>query len=103
VAKFKIIWTNFAEQSLYEILDFYLIQNKNNIFSKKLYNEIKNAVQILEDYPLSGKQSLFYNYRELILERNSVFYNVTKDNIEILMVWDNRRNPEELIAIFENL
>lgn len=103
MAKFKIIWTNFAEQSLYEILDFYLIQNKNNIFSVKLYNEIIKAVQILEDHPFTGKQNLFYNYRELVLERNSVFYNVINDNIEILMVWDNRRNPEELLAIFENI
>jgi plasmid stabilization system protein ParE len=103
MAKFKIIWTEFAEQSLYEILEFYLIQNKNNIFSKKLYDEIINSIQILEDYPLSGKQSLFYNYRELILERNSVFYNIIKDSVEILMVWDNRRNPEELLNIFEDL
>lgn len=80
-----------------------MIQNKNSIFSIKLYNEIIKAVQILEDYPYTGKQNLFYNYRELVLERNSVFYNVTNDNIEILMVWDNRRNPEELLAIFENL
>lgn len=103
MAKFKIIWTNFAEQSLYEILYFYQIKNKNNIFSIKLYNEIIKAVQIREDYPFTGKQNLFYHYRELILERNSVFYNVINDNIEILMVWDNRRNPEELLAIFENI
>jgi len=101
MAKFKIVWTKFAEESLYEILEFYIIHNGNNAFSTKLYGEIISAIQTLELFPDLGKLNINTNYRELVLNRNSVYYKVKEDIIELLLVWDNRRNPAELITTLE--
>ena len=96
MASYKIEWTRTAELSLYEILDFYITQNNNTIYSTSLYEEIKTSIAILCDYPRVGKSINFQNYRELVLDRNSIFYRIKPETIEILLIWDNRREPKEL-------
>lgn len=98
----KIIWTEKAKKSLFLILDFYEIQNGNNIYSEKLFSEIIERTNILTNYSFSGKKTDYLEIRELVIDRNSLFYTETKDTINIILVWDNRRNPSECYYLLKN-
>lgn len=102
MAQRKIIWSALAIASLRDILLFYKIQNGNAVYSKKLLHQIKESVLLLGDFPNAGKSTTLSEIRELVLKRNSVFYQITPNQINILLVWDNRRNPEELLAILKS-
>lgn len=96
MASFSIKWTTKAQISLNIILEFYLKQNGNAQYSLVLAQEIEDGIKILLKHPLSGKSIGLKNIHELVFERNSVFYHVIQNEIHILLVWDNRRDPELL-------
>lgn len=96
MASFSIKWTTKAQISLNIILEFYLKQNGNAQYSLVLAQEIEDGIKILLKHPLSGKSIGLENIHELVFERNSVFYHVIQNEIHILLVWDNRRDPELL-------
>ncbi len=96
MASFRIKWTVKAHISLNIILEFYLKQNGNATYSLALASEIEEGIKILYKHPLSGKSIGLEDIHELVFERNSVFYRVVNQEIHILLVWDNRRNPSAL-------
>ncbi len=102
MASFKIKWTTRAQISLNLILEFYIDQNGNANYSLALLKEIENGINILIDFPLSGKSIGFFDIRELVFERNSVFYHVLDNEVHILLIWDNRQNPDSLIKLLAN-
>ncbi len=101
MASFSLRWTTKARISLNSILEFYLIQNGNAIYSVALAGEIEKGVKILCKHPLSGKSICLQDIHELVFERNSVFYRIVNQEIHILLVWDNRKNPELLKQLLE--
>ncbi|MFA9213724.1 MAG: type II toxin-antitoxin system RelE/ParE family toxin [Candidatus Methylacidiphilales bacterium] len=102
MAEKKIIWTEKAKTSLFVILDFYEKQNGSKSFSEKLFGEIISETKILSNYDSLGKKTDFKNIRELVLNRNSIFYTETHESINIILVWDNRRNPKECYDLLKN-
>jgi hypothetical protein len=98
----KIIWTEKAKNSLFLILDFYENQNGNNIYSEKLFSELIEKSNLLANYTFLGKKNEYLEIRELVIDRNSLFYTETKDTINIILVWDNRRNPSECYDLLKN-
>ncbi len=101
MVEYKIKWNKTANESLVQVLDFYIIQNGNNHYSSKLFDLIINGVNNLKKFPKAGKQTGYFDILELVLDRNSVFYRIDSDLIIILLVWDNRQNPEKLIFLLK--
>ena len=100
MVEFKIKWNDKAEESLRQILDFYLIQNSSAEYSLKLYDEIIAGIEVLKKFPSTGKQINYKDIYELVFARNSVFYRIEQSTIFVLLVWDNRQNPENLSKYF---
>jgi plasmid stabilization system protein ParE len=100
MAKFEIKWNNNAEESLRQILEFYFIQNGSVEYSLKLHDEIIEGIDVLKKFPNAGKQINYKDIYELVFARNSVFYRIEQSTIFILLVWDNRQNPEKLSKYF---
>jgi plasmid stabilization system protein ParE len=98
----KIIWSKKTTEQLDEILTYYLERNGNNIFSSKLYKQIIKSTKILSKQPYLGKQSEDKNLRILNIDVYLIFYEILENHIEILIVWDGRRNPEELNKLLTN-
>lgn len=46
--------------------------------------------------PSLGKPTDIINVRIIILKDYLIFYRVDKGNIEVLTIWDSRRNPESI-------
>jgi len=100
MAEFEIKWNDKAEESLRQILEFYLVQNDSAEYSLKLHNEIIVGIEVLKKFPNAGKQINYKDIYKLVFARNSVFYRIEQSTIFILLVWDNRQNPEKLSKNF---
>jgi toxin ParE1/3/4 len=98
----KVIWSEFAENQLDEIYDFY----KNYvlaIFAKKLILEIINEPNKLIEAPEIGQIEEFLKhkdieYRYLIFKNYKLIYSVDYNDgyIKIADVFDTRQNPVKL-------
>ncbi|MEQ8907719.1 MAG: type II toxin-antitoxin system RelE/ParE family toxin [Vicingaceae bacterium] len=99
MAKRKVIWSKTADIQFAGILEYWLNRNKSNAYPKKL---IKLTVQRTEDIaenPEMYKQAEIGAYRVSVLEKFSIYYQVTDDEIKIAAFWDNRQDPDRLLEI----
>ncbi|MBS1493158.1 MAG: type II toxin-antitoxin system RelE/ParE family toxin [Bacteroidetes bacterium] len=90
----KIIWSSSAEKTLDDISVYYLNSYGVN-YGKKLINRIIDAVEIIKDNVQIGKRTSRANVRFIIRGNYSIYYRVSKSDILILTIWDNRRNPKQ--------
>ena len=96
MAKRKIIWSKRAKLDIYEILDFYNKRNGSKNYSNKLYKSFKESIKHLEKHPEIGVNTDFENIRNLIDGNFSVFYKIETNIIEIISIWDNRQDWENI-------
>lgn len=97
MAGIKIKWSVEAKSDLLDILEFYIEHNKSSIYSKKLNSRIKRSITLLTKNPLLGKQTDEKKVRALITGEYQIIYEVFKELILIIMIWDCRRDPEERV------
>ena len=93
----KIIWTDFAIDSLKEIFDYYS-ENATKKVAHKIKKQILASTKQLVDYPESGQvefnlQKLNQNHRYLVNGNYKIIYRINKDQIIISDVFDTRQNP----------
>ncbi len=96
MAKRKIIWSHRAKIKLTEILEFYYKRNNNKVYSQKVFQEIQKGVRLLKKQPKLGLRTDDESVRSLIIGDFLVFYEYTKNEIIVHMVWDCQQNPTDL-------
>jgi plasmid stabilization system protein ParE len=96
MAKRKIIWSDFAKKCFEEILDYYFKISNNKKYSNTLSRNIKSLTSHLKDKPFLGKRADKENLRVIVHDIYKIYYEVTETQIEIIVFWDSRRNPEDL-------
>jgi plasmid stabilization system protein ParE len=89
----RVVWSARARKELIEILKYWNNRNKSNVYSVKLNGLILNRVKIAAKMPESGMPSDDTQARVLIVKDYSIYYDIYQSHIEILTIWDNRRNP----------
>jgi len=95
---FSIRWEVKAIEEQNSIFDFWNKHNKSKTYSRKLFNEIKQIESLLLKNPHLGTLTDFCDVRKVtVLSNFSLFYKVVGRIIYILAVWDNRRNPDDLV------
>jgi plasmid stabilization system protein ParE len=100
-AYFPIV-TNFAEEDLIEILDYFV--DKNPDFISKLVKRIDTRLEELRQYPQKGRivpeleKKSITDYRELIEGNYRIIYHIKERNVYVLSIIDGRRNFEEIIV-----
>ncbi len=94
MAKFEIEWSLEAKEDLIDILEFYFERNQSNSYSFKLHNEIQESIELLRMYPLLGLRTDYDNVRYLIKRNYQILYEIFKNRILIVMIWDARQNPK---------
>lgn len=99
---FEIIWSEFAENQLDEIYDYYQKKASPRI-AKKLIKEIINEPNKLINSPLIGQEEEFLKqrkiqYRYLVFKNYKLIYSVDIENgyIKITDVFDTRQNPQKI-------
>ena len=96
MAQKQIIWAPRAQQDRLKILEYWLQRNKSIDYSRKLYDLINSATELLSVYPEIGKPTDIENVRVKIVRDYLIIYENKKDRIEILTIWDGRRDPKKL-------
>jgi plasmid stabilization system protein ParE len=93
----RVIWTDTARKARREILEYWIFRNKSKMYSKKLSILFKEKVDLLKSQHYLGKPTNFKDVRATLVSHFSIFYKVSPDQIIIVGIWDNRRNPGDLI------
>ena len=96
MAKRKIIWSHRAKIKLTEILGFYHQRNQSKAYSRKVYLEIQKGVRLLKKQPKLGLRTDDESVRTLIIGDFLVFYEYTKSEIIVHLVWDCQQNPADI-------
>ena len=92
----QITWTFRAQKDRFEILRYWRIRNQSNAYSKKLNLLIKKAISLIAVYPHIGRPTTMEGIRVKLVRDYLIFYEETDDQIFILSIWDNRRDPEKI-------
>lgn len=96
MVKRKIKWSHRAKLDLLEILDFYYKRNGTKTYSKKLNTKLRASIRLLEKQINLGVQTDILNIKNLIEGDYNIFYEISTTTIEIITIWDNRQNPENI-------
>lgn len=102
--KYRIIRTDKADEQLRDII-FYIADDSGSIDVALNYlNKIENAINRLEEFPMSGSEPRYsilrkQGYRVLIVERHLVFYKVSENEktVTIYAIVDGRQEYKNLI------
>lgn len=92
----RIIWSSHSVADRISILDYWYQRIGNKSYSRKLDKSLKDIIQKLSYYPKLGRQLIDREERFFVMDSYQIFYTETDDTIEILHIWDSRRNPEDL-------
>ena len=96
MAERKIKWTLRAIKDKLGIYQYWLNKNKSIEYPEKLERLFNEAMKLTAIYPDAGIQTEIKNVRLRIVKEYKLFYRTSDDFIEILSVWDSRRDPEKL-------
>ena len=97
----EVIVSQFAEDDLNEIVEYYFSQSQNYV--AQIISEFEANVMSLKEHPKSGrivpeldKQGIS-QYRELIQGNYRIVYEISNDKVVIHTIIDGRRNFEDII------
>jgi len=93
----RIIWTNTAKQARRDILQYWINHNKSKTYSKKLSVLLREKISLIKSQTYIGKPTDFKDVRATLISHFTIFYKINTDEIIIVGIWDNRRNPEDLL------
>ena len=93
----KVVWTKTAQQSLVKTTDFILEVWNEDIENRFLIQLDYRISQIRENPELAPtlKGSSFRQVK--IHQTTSLFYKVYPNYLKILLIWDNRQDPNNLL------
>lgn len=91
----EVIWSGRAVQEKIEILEYWKNRNKSNLYSVKLDQYFQEGIQLLTINPELGKPTNESFVRIKIVLDYLIYYRIKSDSIEILSIWDSRRNPQK--------
>lgn len=90
----QIIWSLEARQELFDILEFWNTNNLSNAYSLSLYQKIQINIKYISENNFIGKPTNINDVRVIVVSNYLLFYQVTEKYIEVLSIFDSRRNPE---------
>jgi plasmid stabilization system protein ParE len=96
----KIIWSDFAINSLKEIFAYYAVKANKKV-AHKIRKQILQSTSQLNENPESGQIEPYLvkfkkNHRYILSGNYKLIYRVQKDEILINDVFDVRRNPGKM-------
>ena len=97
----EVLVSQFAQDDLEEITDYYFSLNKKYV--EKIIGQFENEILSLKENSKSGrivpeleKQGIL-KYRQLILDNYRIVYEISIDKVIVHTIIDSRRNFEDLI------
>lgn len=91
-----VIWTKEGLENKLEILSYWLQRNKSSHYSTKLDKIFKGAMKEIAKFPNLGKPTRREGINYLIVGEYLMFYRYNIETLEVLHIWDTRRDPNRL-------
>jgi toxin YoeB len=91
----EIRWSLRADQDRLDILEYWTNRNRSTAYSIKLDKLFRASLVQIVEHPESGKPTNFQFVRIKIVRDYLIYYQITPDHIEIITIWDSRRNPKK--------
>jgi toxin YoeB len=92
----RIIYSENALQDRAEILAYWYKRIGTKTYSKRLNQTFKEIVKLLSEFPELGRQMENRTERFFVKDYYQIYYTITEETLEILHIWDSRRNPDDL-------
>ena len=93
----RIKWTKQAISDKVRILKYWNKRNKSIEYSKKLDKLFHDSTKLIQIYPTLGRPTNDPEVKNILARDYLIFYIETDVEYTIIHIWDERRNPEELI------
>lgn len=92
-----IYWSPRADETYGEILD-YLSNSWGIQVTINFMDEVEHTLELIKLFPRMFEASPSHpNIRKgFITKHTTLYYEIKGDQIELLVFWNNRRNPDEL-------
>ena len=92
---YNILWTPNSKRELEKTIE-YLEQNFTEKEIKKLAQKIESITELISQNPNIFPKSENKNiYKVVILKFNTMYYQIKKNNIEIISFFSNRQSPKK--------
>lgn len=93
----KIEWTKRAIREFDIIYNFWIDNNKSHRYSEKILDETLRKLNVLRDNPEAAEEYTVLGLRRIvILDNFSITYKLSKNKIQIISFFDNRRNQNKI-------
>jgi addiction module RelE/StbE family toxin len=89
----KIRWTTRSIIDRTDIYNYWLIRNKSNRYPEKLEKLFERSAELISNFPNIGTRTNYRSVYSKAIKDYKIFYRIQTDEIQILRVWDTRRNP----------
>lgn len=99
--RYKVIWSNVAEEDLKNIIEY--IADEDVLNAQNIFKKIKKKASNLYLFPSRGrivpelKDQGITQYRELSIPAWKVIYKISEKDVDVLCVFDSRRNIEDIL------
>lgn len=98
----NIIWTDYAKESLQLTIDF-LQDQWGSEFKDDLISIIDKRLNQVTVNPSLAPFLSGTTFRRLVIHKHlTIFYSTIPKSIKIILVWDNRQNPDKLEEILNS-
>ncbi len=91
-----IKWSKQAVSDRIQILDYLFKRIGNKIYCKKLDKSLKESIRFISEHPLIGPKLDDSEDRYFVKGNYQIFYRIIEDRLELLHIWDCRRNPDDI-------
>jgi plasmid stabilization system protein ParE len=94
----KVIWTPTARKSLQQTADF-LTEFWNKQVAEEFLNQLDYRISQIRKNPELAPAFENSEFRQLLIHKStSLFYKNFPEYIKLLLIWDNRQNPAEMLS-----
>jgi len=97
----QIIWSKRAKEDKINILKYWQIRNKSNVYPIKLNKLMKDAVNWINTNPTVRRKTNYQGIFVKAVRDYQIIFEEDNTAIYVLTIWDTRQNPEKLNEIIE--
>jgi plasmid stabilization system protein ParE len=89
----QIIWSKRAQSDRKAILEYWILRNKSNKYSRRLNQIFEDSADLISKYPKIGRRTEIPEIRVKIVRDYYMTFLEKETTIEILTIWDCRQEP----------
>ena len=96
VVQRKLVWTEGAREDRRRIFSYWTKRNKSDLYSRRLSKAfLRVGNGLLKNHYLGLRTSLKNIFYVVVEKKFLMLYRTKPEAIEIIAVWDGRRNPDD--------